>query len=313
MDKFSTANEMICRIGNETFEKLKSLNVPPYPKYYYETFMDTLYKSKDHDTIELSKKFGYLFHLGASNDSLVENSLVLAKESLQQFDNTNESIRDISQKQEIELSRYTNDESFHSNELLGLMNTFHEQLIKELQKAEDTITKLQEEIEVLERESNIDPLTKAYNQKALISDLKEIVSFGKDRKLDMYLAILDADDFKSINDRFGHIAGDKTLIYLSKLLQSSLRRGTKIYRYEGDGFVILLNRVSHDDALRTVERILKETRESKLFYKGNNIQLTLSAGLTPHRQNDTPEELLDRAEKALNRAKKDGKQCYREE
>ena len=314
MSKQITITDAICQIGDETFEKLKTLSVPPYPKYYYETFMDTLYKTEDSEMIELSKKFGYLFKLGESSDSLVESSLGIAKESLERFYDSNKSIRDISHEKGVELTQYQNEHnSAQVSGLLTMFNAFQEQVLGELQSAEETIVKLRREIEILERESNIDPLTKAYNRKALVGDLKDILSFGSERNLDLHVALLDADDFKDINDQFGHIAGDKTLIYLTKLLQSSLRRGTRVYRYGGEEFVILFNRMTHGDALRTLERILKETSESKLFYKGNNINLTLSAGLSTHRQNDTAEELIDRADKALYNAKISGKNCFREE
>jgi len=314
MNKQANVTETICQIGDESFEKLKSLSVPPYPKYYYETFMDTLYNSENNEVIELSKKFGYLFHLGENSETLVENSIILAKESLEHFHDSNVQIRKLSQDKGIELTQYQNEHNpAQVSGLLTMFSTFQEQVLGELQSAEETIVRLRREIEALERESNIDPLTKAYNRKALMHDLKDILSFGEDRKLDLHVTLLDADDFKNINDKFGHIAGDKTLIYLTKLLQSSLRRGTRVYRYGGEEFVVILNRMTHNDTLRTIERILKETSESKLFYKGNNIHLTLSAGLTSHRQGDTPEELIDRADKALYSAKLDGKNCFREE
>jgi diguanylate cyclase (GGDEF)-like protein len=314
MNKQTTVTQTICRIGDETFEKLKSLSIPPYPKYYYETFMDTLHNGEDTEVIELSKKFGYLFSMGESGEALLENSLSIAKESLENFHDSSKNIRQLSQNQGVELTQYQKEHNpTQISGLLTMFSTFQEQVLGELQNAEETIVRLRREVETLERESNIDPLTKAYNRKALMHDLKDIVSFGQNRKLDLHVALLDADDFKVINDQFGHIAGDKTLIYLTKLLQSSLRRGTRVYRYGGEEFVVILNRMTHNDTLKTLERIIKEASESKLFYKGNNIHLTLSAGLTTHREGDTPEEILDRADKALYNAKLNGKNCFREE
>jgi len=61
MNKQTTVSDTICRIGDETFDKLKSLSVPPYPKNYHEIFMETLHRGEDSKAIKLSKKFGYLF------------------------------------------------------------------------------------------------------------------------------------------------------------------------------------------------------------------------------------------------------------
>ncbi len=101
------------------------------------------------------------------------------------------------------------------------------------------------------------------------------------------------------------------MIFLTKLIQNSLRRGTRIYRYGGEEFVVILNRMSHEEAQKVVERIIKETCESKLLYKNHDIHLTLSAGLCSHRRNMSSEELLDKADKALYEAKNSGKNCFR--
>lgn len=301
-------------IGNKTYEKLKTLSVPPYPKYYHDTFMDFLYASDNPEMVDLSKKYTYLFNIGEDNSVMAENSLSLAKESLSQFEQVNQNLRLLSDENVVDLSEYKKEPTrIHTTELIDLFGSFQRQVVDELQAADETIVRLKLEIEKLERESNIDPLTKVHNRRALMNDLQEVLSFGEDRDLDVHLLLLDADDFKSINDSFGHIAGDKTLIYLAKLLQSSLRRGTRVYRYGGEEFIIILNRTEHVEAIRTVERILKETSESKLFYKGNNIHLTLSAGITSHQKGDTPETFIDRADKGLYRAKDDGKNCFREE
>ena len=163
----------------------------------------------------------------------------------------------------------------------------------------------------MERESNIDPLTKAHNRRVLIKDLEELLNFGKDTDLDMHLVMFDADDFKQINDSFGHIAGDKTLIFLSKLIQNSLRRGTRIYRYGGEEFVVILNRTSRDEAIKVVDRIIKETSDSKLLYKNHDIHLTLSAGICSHQHPMSADDILDKADKALYEAKRSGKNCFR--
>ncbi|MBE0494927.1 MAG: GGDEF domain-containing protein [Campylobacterales bacterium] len=314
MIKNSSVIESICELGDETFAKLKSLNVPPYPKYYYETFMDGLYATKDQEMIELSRKYGYLFSSSASHEVLAENGVALAKESLLKFQESNSTIRQISEEKAVDLALFKSQgHSTQTSGLFSLFNTFQDQVLQELHNAEEIIGNLKREIEILERESNIDSLTKAYNKKALMLDLEEMLEFGKEKDLDLYLVLFDADDFKTINENFGHIAGDKTLIYLAKLLQTALRRGTRIYRFGGESFVVILNRIGREDAQKTAQRVLHDTSESKLFYKGNNIRLTLSGGMAAHRQGDTTESFIERAEKSLSRAKTDGKNCFREE
>jgi len=98
---------------------------------------------------------------------------------------------------------------------------------------------------------------------------------------------------------------------LSKLIQNSLRRGTRIYRYGGEEFVVILNRTAYDEATKIVGRVIKETCDSKLLYKGHDIHLTLSAGICSHQKGMSADEILDRADKALYVAKESGKNCFR--
>jgi len=71
----------------------------------------------------------------------------------------------------------------------------------------------------------------------------------------MQLIIFDADDFKKINDTFGHVAGDKTLIYITRLIHNSIRKGIRIYRYGGEEFVIILNRSKEEDGIKDADII----------------------------------------------------------
>ena len=314
MDKNISIVKFINEIGEMAFAKLKSLNVPPYPKYYYDAFMSLLHECNSSEIGEISKKYSYLFTLEGDNGKIIEESVRLAKKSLEQFENSSNNIKEFTGSNTVELNNLHVVKDTHPNTkaLLAIFNSFQSQILDELHASSETISKLKREIEILEDESNIDSLTKAYNKRALVQDLNEILTFGTNRDLDMHIALLDADNFKHINEKFGHIAGDKTLIYITKLLQNSVRHGTKIYRYTGEKFVILLNRMKIEDAKKSIERILKEARESKLFYKGNNIGLTLSAGISSHKENDDYESLLERSKQALILAKSEGKDCLRE-
>lgn len=304
--------EMVFQLAEESFAKLKDLNIPPYPKYYHDTFVETMQKNGDAEILDLSKKHSYLFSNAQQEEMLSENCFGLMKKGLEAFVQSNDNLKTISDETAINIDTIKKDyESVDTRLVLQAFDHFQDKIFQELQAADETIAKLKLEVERLERESNIDPLTKAHNRRVLIKDLEELLSFGKDTDLDMHLVMFDADDFKQINDSFGHIAGDKTLIFLSKLIQNSLRRGTRIYRYGGEEFVVILNRTSRDEATKVVERIIKETSDSKLLYKNHDIHLTLSAGICSHQRHMSADDLLDKADKALYEAKHSGKNCFR--
>jgi len=312
MDKNKKLAQEVLRVGEETFEKLNSLKIPPYPKYYHDTFLELLQEDRNKDIFKLSKKYKYLFSIDNLDSSVREVCFDIAKESLEEFEKSNKNIKNISDENIINIDEITQEPSrVDTSRVLKSISSFQNEILRELKNADETIVKLKLEIEKLERESNIDPLTKVYNRRVLIRDLEEILRVGKEKTLDMQLIIFDADDFKMINDTYGHIAGDKTLIYITKLIQSSIRRGTRVYRYGGEEFIVILNRSTKEDAINTAERIIKTADQSKLLYKGNSIHLTLSAGIALHEKGDDVERLIDKADIALYRAKRDGKNCYR--
>jgi diguanylate cyclase (GGDEF)-like protein len=119
--------------------------------------------------------------------------------------------------------------------------------------------------------------------------------------------MIDIDDFKVVNDTYGHVAGDKILIYLTHLLRKTLRDGDKIFRYGGEEFVVILNRISSDVCLDITNRLLELIRSNQLLYKGDSINITISVGTTQYHKGDTQDSLLERADKALYRSKTNGK------
>ncbi len=312
MNKNEQIAGKIEKIGNDTFKKLINLKIPPYPKYYHDTFMDILSDPRNKDVLDLSKKYNYLFSTSEINPSVEDSCFNITKESVQEFENSNITLKNISNENTIDIDNIKKEPgNIDAKKVLYSFDNFQKQITKELDNADKTITRLKLEIEKLERESNIDPLTKTYNRRVLIKDLEDIIEVGKERTLDMQVILFDADDFKNINDTFGHIAGDKTLIYITRLIQNSIRKGIRIYRYGGEEFIIILNRTQLKDGIKVAERIIKNADESKLLYKGNTINLTLSAGITNHLKGDSAETIIDRADNALYLAKKAGKNCQK--
>jgi diguanylate cyclase (GGDEF)-like protein len=310
MNKNEQIAEKIGKIGDKTFSKLKKLQIPPYPKYYHDTFMDILIESDNKEVLDLSKKYNHLFSSNEIDEILQDSCFRMTKESISEFENSNSNLKNISSENIIDIDEIKEEpSSIDAKKIVMGFDNFQKQIVKELENADITINRLKLEIEKLEKESNIDPLTKTYNRRGLIRDLEEILEAGKEKNLDMQLVIIDADDFKKINDTLGHIAGDKTLIYITKLIKNSIRKGIRIYRYGGEEFIIILNHTSQDDGVKITERIIKNADESKLLYKGNTIHLTLSAGISRHIKGDTVESIIERADSALYTAKNAGKNC----
>jgi diguanylate cyclase (GGDEF)-like protein len=303
-------SEKVNNIGESTFAKLKELAIPLYPKYYHETFMDILGEEEDPSLIDLTKKHPNLFASELKDMEKVLN-LDLAKESLEAFAKSNENLKNISDANVVDITSIRKDyENIRTQEVLDVFDLFQNKVIDELTKADETITKLKVEIERLERESHIDPLTKAFNRRVLIQDLEELLH-PKHENNNLYVVMFDADDFKNINDSYGHIAGDKTLIFLAKLLQNNFAPNMKIYRFGGEEFITLFQNADFEYVKDCVQNILNETNHSKLLYKGHNIHLTLSAGIAKAQAGESVDALLEKADNALYQAKDSGKNCLK--
>jgi diguanylate cyclase (GGDEF)-like protein len=228
----------------------------------------------------------------------------IAKESLSSYASTSTKFEEIAQMHE-----ETVNECSNLINLPALTNRFNEiqaHMSDEVKKANHIITQLVQQVKTLEETSNLDPLTKVYNRRALSSYLDEICS-KENISYELHLLILDVDDFKIINDTYGHVAGDKILIFLANILKKTLREGDKIFRYGGEEFVIVLNRIDNSHCKNITNRLLELVRKNKLIYKGQNIQMTVSIGASKYKENDTPDGLLSRADKALYKAKHSGK------
>ena len=177
---------------------------------------------------------------------------------------------------------------------------------EEVKKANSIITKLSKQVQELEESSNIDALTKVFNRRALSTYLSDICNKGS-IKHEFYLLILDIDDFKAINDTHGHIAGDKILIFIANMLRKTLRDGDKVFRYGGEEFVITLNRIDAQRCNEISNRLLHLINSNRLIYKGTSLSVTMSIGSTKYYKRDTPDTIIARADKALYKSKKNGK------
>jgi len=229
----------------------------------------------------------------------------LTKKSLESYSQTNSKIENLTNMHK-EILLKCEEEDINLPEVLNQFDDIQTQMSDEVKKANTTIKHLSEQVVMLERNSNLDGLTKVYNRRALSTYLNEICSKEK-LPHDLYALVLDIDDFKKINDSHGHLAGDKVLIFIANILRKTLRDGDKVFRYGGEEFVIILNRLNTMQCQNITNRLIGLIRNNKLLYKNVSLSVTMSIGTTKFIQGDTPDTLISRADKALYKAKESGK------
>jgi len=229
----------------------------------------------------------------------------LTKKSLESYSQTNTKIENLTNEHK-DILRKCEVEDINLPDMLTQFDNIQTQMADEVKKANATIKHLSEQVATLEKNSNLDGLTKVYNRRALSTYLTEVCSKEK-LPHDLHILMLDIDDFKKINDTHGHLAGDKVLIFIANILRKTLRDGDRVFRYGGEEFIIILNRLDNIQCKNITNRIIGLIRNNKLVYKGIGMNVTMSIGATTFIQGDTPDTLISRADKALYKAKENGK------
>jgi len=283
--------ELIKKISQNTLNELEKSKKSPFPLYYKEVF-DLLVKEEE-ILEELNPKL--LCLEPDFNEKLMEKT----KNIVEHMQETSNSIKSSSKEVIEEINAAT------PAEIKETVIKFSSFLINSLNEMENKIKSLESELDEAYKELLIDPLTKAYNRKALDEKLSEILKKGQNKKLDLCVAIVDMDDFKEINDTYGHLVGDFVLIKLVQIIKKLIRTSDNVFRYGGDEFIIVFNRANINIAVKSVERILNKIRNTKLKYKDDFIKVTISVGITEHHIKDNIETIIKRADEALYKAKKE--------
>lgn len=307
MQNVHNLSEVILQIAQKTLEELSTLNLTPCPRRYRETFWKLFQEATNLTQQDLLKNESCII-LDLANNQTTNQIDTKGQANLQA---SYKLFEDISSCLTACMNKV---ESIHADtqfyDILENINSLQTTIIAKIQAVDKTIELLELEIERLKNESNMDYLTKAFSRRAFFQDLEEILKHGDKRDLDVDVVLIDVDNFKQINDSFGHVVGDKMLTLLSELIKKNLRSGTKLYRYGGEEFAIILNR-SKEQACNIIGRIVQEVNHSNFSHESKNVHLTLSAGICSHQKNISLEAFLEKADKALYEAKLSGKNCYK--
>lgn len=152
-----------------------------------------------------------------------------------------------------------------------------------------------------------DPLTGLGNRVALQECLAREIDLGARHDESLAMMVLDVDEFKTINDRYGHSAGDAVLRTLADVLRRSSRQSDLLFRFAGDEFVILMSRTDLAGGARVGERVREAVQRETFGYGGQLLPVRVSLGVALAAPGETAASLFDRADHALLSAKRDGR------
>lgn len=189
-----------------------------------------------------------------------------------------------------------NDETSAIKDISVLIDSYNQML-----------SELNYQIKMNKELSYIDSLTEIKNRKAYDEKIEELVSLYERYDTTFSIAIFDADDFKEINDTYGHSFGDTVLKNIAKALQSSIRNGDMVYRIGGEEFIVIFPSTTLEESKTVIEKIRKKVDIS--LNTENKVKVTLSIGLTEISAQDSKDSIFKKIDRFLYVSKGSGKNC----
>jgi diguanylate cyclase len=176
-----------------------------------------------------------------------------------------------------------------------------------LADAERKIEALKMELEQLRSLVHVDHLTGALNRSGLDQAYTREAARADRQEVPLGTALLDIDDFKVLNDRHGHQAGDAALVHFAQVIRSTIRPSDVVVRFGGEEFLFLLPDSGSDQAARAMRRLQHDLERNPLVYMHRKLPMTFSAGIAVRKPGESRDALILRADRALYKAKVAGK------
>lgn len=243
---------------------------------------------------------GFVDRLASFSDSTDHYHTTLSRcaEEIKQADN----IDDLANVVELMLSETheVQETARRSGEELNTLRS-------EVDAANHRIISLQRELDETSELVRHDPLTGALNRKGLDEALEREISVSRRRESPLCIALLDIDNFKEVNDTFGHRTGDDALRHLATVMRECLRPQDLVGRYGGEEFVILLPDTDEPNGIAAISRLQRELTKRLFLAENKRILITFSAGIALLSKDEDPYLTIDRADKAMYAAKRAGK------
>ncbi len=155
-----------------------------------------------------------------------------------------------------------------------------------------------------------DPLTTLFNRNFFDQVVRLMITLARRHQEPLTFLMLDLDNFKGINDQFGHLVGDRVLAGLGKIVKESIRVSDIASRYGGEEIAILLPVTQEKAAEEVARRLLRNIADKEFKVKGKKIRMTASIGFASLEEKMKLQDLINHADKALYQAKKLGKNRF---
>ncbi len=180
-----------------------------------------------------------------------------------------------------------------------------------INEANNIIASLKEELKNQTTLAKVDELTKLYNRRHLNLEAPRMINHALETGLPLSVIMFDLDNFKRLNDTWGHNYGDKVLVICADTIKKSARSSDLPVRFGGEEFLLLCSGLDLMAAARVAERIRLAIANTEITVRGNPLTVTISAGVAQYIVGDLLTDMIDRADKALYKAKSEGRNRVR--
>ena len=320
--------------ANSAIDLLKRSAIPPYPQFY-----ELLYTYATGVNPELNARINAIFRESTPDTETAEriyNEFLKAQDANERISSVSERMSNrISTMHEAIDSAMTTANAYSATlqtaggdldadlppaELARLaanllaetrrMQDSNHELERNLEASRADIAALQRDLEDVRREALLDPLTKVFNRKAFDDGLLRSFIAAGEHGRPLCLVLLDIDHFKRFNDTWGHQTGDQVLRLVAMTLKSNIKGRNIAARYGGEEFAAILPETDIDGAVIVAENVRKAIQAKELLKRSTNEKLgriTASFGVAQLRPDDTPNSLIERADRGLYAAKRAGR------
>ena len=175
------------------------------------------------------------------------------------------------------------------------------------EQAEGKVRQLEAELEHVSEQVSQDQLTGVLNRRGLDEAMQREMARAERRKTGLCVAVIDLDNFKKLNDTYGHQAGDDALIHLTKVVRKTLRPTDTVARYGGEEFIVLFSETELEQAVMVTRRLQRELTKRFFLHNNERLLITFSAGVAMLAPGETQDAVFARADKAMYQAKVQGK------
>lgn len=177
----------------------------------------------------------------------------------------------------------------------------------EVETAQEKINQLESELQHISEKIHEDHLTGVLNRRGLDFAFEREIARAKRQRQPLCYALLDIDNFKKLNDTHGHKVGDDAIRFLIGSIKTATRADDIVARYGGEEFVVLLPDTNLKTAIEIISRVRRDLTRHYFLHENNRLLITFSAGIAECGDHETQEAVFKRADEALYRAKKSGK------